>query len=421
MADQHARQDGNQFPAQLLHTGTAGTSETVRATGQASGAANIHVTGGTVVSSASLELNSGTITTIQNGTQQTLGTVGVLNAGSVSVISGTSEIYSSNLTFSDAVSNQRYTPIFAGNRVFTPNYPYLLNESNGTTWDRARGDGTSGAFVQLKGSGGTISEIGVVAAGSVVVTAGTIAAHAITNLAGGSVVVTTGTIAAHAITNLAGGTVTEVASVTNLVKGTITRVEGGSVVMTAGTVSVLNTVGTVGVLNNGSVVLKSGTLTTGTLQNVASGSMVQTAGTLTTGTLQNLVSGTITALGAGTITAGTVRQQWQPVNQVTSFGTLGTAAGSLFGTISAASGAGTKHMISGLSVVVATGTVDVRLLVGTAITGGSVLTGGALPAGAGIQKSFTPPIETGTNSELTYHFVGAGTAFITVQYWKSLI
>src|SRR3990167_126816 len=117
---QDAIQDQNTVHALLIHSGTAGTAETIRATGQANGAQNIHVTGGTVVSSASLELNSGTITTIQNGTQQTLGTVGVLNSGSVSVISGTSEIYSSNLTFSDAVSHQRYPPIFAANRVFMP-------------------------------------------------------------------------------------------------------------------------------------------------------------------------------------------------------------------------------------------------------------------------------------------------------------
>jgi len=48
MANQHAKQDPNQFPAQLLHTGTAGTAETLRQTGQASGAANAYILGGTV-------------------------------------------------------------------------------------------------------------------------------------------------------------------------------------------------------------------------------------------------------------------------------------------------------------------------------------------------------------------------------------
>src|SRR3990167_3860941 len=308
---QDAIQDQNTVHALLIHSGTAGTAETIRATGQANGAQNIHVTGGTVVSSASLELNSGTITTIQNGTQQTLGTVGVLNAGSVVV-------------------------------------------TNGTV---------------------------VASAGSIVQTAGTLTTGSLTDVA------TLGTIL-------------------NLNKGTITRIEGGSVVVTIGTVNV----------NTGTIVQASGTLTTGSLTNLATvgtilnvdkgtitrvegGSMVQTAGT-------------VTLLEAGTITAGTVRQQWQPVNQVTSFGTRATAAGSAFGTISAASGAGTKHIVSGISIVVESGTTDVRVLYGTEIIGGSVLAAGKFVPSAGIARDFSPSVESGANSEITYHFVGAGTAYI---------
>src|SRR3990167_11344419 len=123
----------------------------------------------------------------------------------------------------------------------------------------------------------------------------------------------------------------------------------------------------------------------------------------------------------GTLNYGTIVQQWQPVNQVTSFGTLGTASGSFFGTISGTSGAGTKHIVSGLSIVVNTGTADVRVLIGSTIIGGSVLAAGAFVPSAGIVRDFNPPIESGTNSELIYHFVGAGTAFITIQYWKSTL
>ena len=122
----------------------------------------------------------------------------------------------------------------------------------------------------------------------------------------------------------------------------------------------------------------------------------------------------------GTLNYGTIVQQWQPVNQVTSFGTLGTASGSFFGTISGTSGAGTKHIVSGLSIVVNTGTADFRVLIGSAITGGSVLAAGRFPPGGGIARTFAPPIASGTNSELIYHFVEAGTAFITVQYWKAI-
>jgi len=134
-----------------------------------------------------------------------------------------------------------------------------------------------------------------------------------------------------------------------------------------------------------------------------------------------MIAGTLTALANGTITAGTIRQQWQAVTQVTSFGTLGTAGGSFFGTLSGTSGGGTKHIVSGCSIVVATGTADVRVLIGSAIIGGSVLTAGFFPPGGGIARDFNPPIESGTNSELIYHFVGAGTAYITVQYWKSIL
>src|SRR3990167_535947 len=230
----------------------------------------------------------------------------------------------------------------------------------------------------------------------------------------------------------------------NIASGTITRVEGGtigSILGIGGTVtttgggagSTVVTVGTInaGTLNNlasGSTVQTAGTLTTGTLQNLVSGSVVQTAGTLTTGsvvqtagTLTTMIAGTLTALANGTITAGTIRQQWQAVTQVTSFGTLGTAGGSFFGTLSGTSGGGTKHIVSGCSIVVATGTADVRVLIGSAIIGGSVLTAGFFPPGGGIARDFNPPIESGTNSELIYHFVGACTAYITVQYWKSIL
>ena len=54
-------------------------------------------------------------------------------------------------------------------------------------------------------------------------------------------------------------------AVTNLAGGTLTRLEGGSVVVTAGTISDLDTVGTVGRLEGGSVVVTGGTtnVTTG--------------------------------------------------------------------------------------------------------------------------------------------------------------
>lgn len=118
------------------------------------------------------------------------------------------------------------------------------------------------------------------------------------------------------------------------------------------------------------------------------------------------------------IGGGTAQFNPVPVPTMLQFGTQGTAGGSFFATISAASGAGTKHYISGVDVVMESGTADVRVLAGTAIQGTGVLAAGKFPAGGGISKNFNPAFATGTNSELIYHFVGAGTAFITLSYWK---
>lgn len=52
MAKQDAIADKNNIKALLIHSGTADTAETIRWSGQTSGAANIHVTGGTVTTGA---------------------------------------------------------------------------------------------------------------------------------------------------------------------------------------------------------------------------------------------------------------------------------------------------------------------------------------------------------------------------------
>lgn len=242
----------------------------------------------------------------------------------------------------------------------------------------------------------------------------------------------------------------------------------GDVDIATGTVTLLSTVTTVSNLTSGSVRMTVGTLTTGSLTDVAnlySGSVRMTIGTLTTGSLTNLASlhtGTIQSVSevvkgtttlvstvttvsnlttgsivvtsgtlgsvaavaqvhnAGTIQAGTVQINPDPVPTMLVLGTLGTAGGSFFATISAASGAGTKHFISGVDIIQQSGTADVRVLTGTGIQGTGVLAAGWFGPSGGISKVFNPAFETGTNSEITYHFVGAGTAFIHVSYWKGV-
>jgi hypothetical protein len=102
------------------------------------------------------------------------------------------------------------------------------------------------------------------------------------------------------------------------------------------------------------------------------------------------------------------------------FGTLGTAGGSFFGTLAAAAGTRSRYYVSGVDIVVQAGTVDVRVLSGTAIQGTGVLAAGQFVPGGGISKEIRPAFMSGPNSELTYHFVGAGTAFITINYTKGV-
>ena len=116
--------------------------------------------------------------------------------------------------------------------------------------------------------------------------------------------------------------------------------------------------------------------------------------------------------------SGTIQINPDPVPTMLLFGTQGTAGGSFFATLSAASGAGTKHFISGVDVIVESGTADVRVLAGSAIQGTGVLTAGKYVPSGGISKVYIPAFEKVTNSELIYHFVGPGTAFIHVSYWK---
>src|SRR3990167_7606082 len=124
--------------------------------------------------------------------------------------------------------------------------------------------------------------------------------------------------------------------------------------------------------------------------------------------VSNLIGGTIN------------RFDRQSPKQITSFGTVGTASGSLFGTISATSGAGTIHVLTGVNIVVTSGTPEIMVSYGSALTGGSVLVRGSFTTNSGIARNFNPPIDSGTNSEIMYHFVSAGTANIQVQYYRTI-
>ena len=120
----------------------------------------------------------------------------------------------------------------------------------------------------------------------------------------------------------------------------------------------------------------------------------------------------------GNLVGGTVQTNPKSPTTILTAHALGTTGGTLTGTLSAASGAGTSHYVTGLQIVVSSGTTDVFVGFGTTLTGGSVLARGKFPAGGGIMRDFTVPIQSGTNSEIGYVISGAGTVNVAVNYWK---
>jgi len=62
VADQNARQDQNQFPALIAHSGTAGTAETVRIVATTAGAVSVDVVSGEIIASL------GTVSLLEKGT-----------------------------------------------------------------------------------------------------------------------------------------------------------------------------------------------------------------------------------------------------------------------------------------------------------------------------------------------------------------
>lgn len=147
----------------------------------------------------------------------------------------------------------------------------------------------------------------------------------------------------------------------------------------------------------------------------AAGLSAPFTGTFLGGTIDK---GTIAQVG--TVNSGTFQQNMVPVVVGTSYGTVGTTGGAVWGTLVSASGAGIKQYVSGVDVVVVSGTVEVAVTnigIGGS-TGNGVLTRGNFPAGGGISKIFNPVQASGTNGTLAFWMGGAGTVDVTIQYWQ---
>jgi hypothetical protein len=116
--------------------------------------------------------------------------------------------------------------------------------------------------------------------------------------------------------------------------------------------------------------------------------------------------------------AGTIQVDHNPIEPLTTYGTQGTTGAAVRGTLVTAVGAGTDLMVSGLSVVVESGTVDCAICFGTMLgpDGNDVLVRGQFVPGGGIARDYTIPLSK-TNGTLTYYMGGAGTAYFQAQYW----
>jgi len=388
----------------------------------------------------------GTITAIE-GTVTTTTTLGDLTGGTVDLITGVGTLGSiSNIAkVHNAGTIAALPQVSVGTvpQISVGTLPTLaLDTGTVTTGSLANiayihEIGTMPAIAIGESTGGTLdllTTVSNITNGSVNILTGTIQSSGTTtgvgvvsNVTNGSINILTGTvtsvgtvlgIAGGSLANIGvihnAGTVTSVTSVANLVKGTITRLEGGTVGLVTG-------VGTLGSISNIAKVHNAGTIAAipqvsiGTLSNLPGGTVGLVTGMGTLGSISNVA----VVHNAGTLQAGTVQINPKPTNQVLTVSALGTAGGSQFGTLSAVSGAGTYHYVTGLQVVQHSGTSDIYVGYGTSLTGAGVLARGRFTPGGGIARDFSFPIQSGTNTEICYEFAEAGTAYIAVNYYKA--
>ncbi len=185
----------------------------------------------------------------------------------------------------------------------------------------------------------------------------------------------------------------------------------GTTVQSTGTINA-GTINT-GTINTGTVVIPSGTITV--LPNLPQGSINVTAGTITAGSIV-VTNGTISH---GTIDSGTVQLNPKPTIAVNSYGT--TTAGTI-GTLIAAPSAGSSIFVTSLDVSQVTGTAESVVSWGVVAQGNQVLSRGLYTVGGGIAKSYTPANSgSATGTALTFNLLsGAGTISYNVSYFVAV-
>lgn len=355
-----SRPDANQNLSLTVVQGSAGTSTAATISTMALG--GDPATGALYVNNIGAPSGNPT-----SGTLNTLGTVGTLQAGTVTINGGTLNAG----TFTNSGTNVN---IVTGSLVGT-----IL--------------------------GGTINNVAT----------GTINALASGTITTGTVSVTIGSVVGP---NASAGTSTTApiqvggTTATGTVYGLKTDTSGLlHILQESGTTTVVSS------LTNGSINILSGslvgTISGGTLQN------------LNAGTITALASGTITGGTLGNLNYGTVAIDALPTRAIPTFGTHGTTGASVFGTLvgGTSSGAGTEIFITSLSLTIPSTAGSQDVSIGWGTNGGTfhagtgLLVRGNFPAGGGIQKQFAPASNSGTNAQLTYFQAGAGTVDISTTYF----
>lgn len=358
-----------------LNTGTI-------TTGSLSNIATLH--NGTVVVSSLPNAN------VASGTQQTLGTVGVVNnlvTGTVNrVNNGTLSLVSTVSSVTNVANVTKGTIT----RVENGTIGQVTSLSVGTIGGKAASGAAASqnpVFIAGTDAGGTVYGLKVDTNGvlqtsaSLALDSGTITTGSLANIA----TLHNGTVVVSALNDdLNGGTI-DLVSQANVSVGTFTADIPG------GTMDLVSTVSSV--------------------TNLA-------AGTITAvNSLPDLPGGTVDLLS--NIAGGTVQVNQVPVNSVTSTHVLGTG-GTIFGTLLAPTGAGTTLYLAGISIVGHSGTCDYAITNNVAgSTGNGVFARGFFAPGGGIMREFDPPINMGTNGTIAYLVNGNGTASFTANYWKS--
>lgn len=392
MPKQIAISDNSYSRANLHHSGTAENADTIRSTGEASGATHVHITG------TSVDIGGGG----GGGTQHNEDDAHSSGAGG-------------NLIFG---VRQDVQADFGQDGDYTP----LSIDADGLLRTSASGGEVGGGTLDTIGTLGSIQNVGQVH------NAGTIK-----NLDKGTITaLAKGTISAGTITGLLQTEDTGHSTGDLGVMGLAVRVDGGTSLVGLDLEYAPLQVDAVGALRIAGTVVSTagevggGTLDTiGTLGSIGNVGVIHNAGTVGSvtgiGTITNL--GSVTDMGTvkevANLAGGTVQIDSLAPRAVIRYGTLGTSGAEVRGTLVSAVGAGTNAHIVGYEILQHTGTTDVAIELGTkAVVGGTDTFGrGFFPPGGGISQKYFQPVISGANGTVTFYMGGAGTTWFAVDYY----